>query len=61
MSSPDIIDGPLELDRMLGPPGSETIGHMSRLTGMYLDELLKLKEVQDLDVSTQQLVLPAHE
>lgn len=51
LSSPDIIDGPLELDRLLGPPGAETIGHMSRLVGMYLDELLKLRDEQALDVS----------
>lgn len=36
---------------VLGPPGAETVGHMRRLVGMYLEEILKLREAPELDVS----------
>ena len=48
MSSPDIIDG--RLDTLLGPPGTETIGHMSRLMGMYEDEAEKLRDNEQAEV-----------
>ena len=39
------------VERMLGPPGAETIGHMSRIALVYLEELAKLRETADLGVS----------
>ena len=41
----------MEIEGMLGPPGAETVGHMARLVGMYLEEVNKLREDPDADVS----------
>ena len=32
----------------LGPPGAETIQHMRRLVGMYLEELARLRDSEGL-------------
>ncbi|ORY28255.1 Nup85 nucleoporin-domain-containing protein [Naematelia encephala] len=34
---------------LLGPPGAETVGHMRRLVTMYLEELMRVREAEDLD------------
>ena len=39
------------LEALIGPPGAETVGHMRRLGMMYLDELSRLREANDVDVS----------
>jgi hypothetical protein len=39
------------VEGLIGPPGSETVGHMRRLVMMYLEELLKLRESDGIDVS----------
>lgn len=36
---------------LLGPPGAETVGHMRRLVDMYLEEISKLRNADDVDVS----------
>ena len=36
------------VDRVLGPPNAETIGHMSRVTLLYLDEVAKLRETVEV-------------
>ena len=38
------------VERMLGPPSAETIGHMSRIALVYLEELAKIREMSELDV-----------
>lgn len=40
-----------ELNRLVGPPSAETIGHMSRVVALYLEEVGKVRESQDVDVS----------
>jgi nuclear pore complex protein Nup85 len=32
------------MEGLLGPPGAETVGHIRRLVGMYLEEVVKLRE-----------------
>jgi nuclear pore complex protein Nup85 len=39
------------VEGLLGPPGAETVGHMRRLVGMYLEEITRLKETEALEVS----------
>jgi nuclear pore complex protein Nup85 len=36
---------------LLGPPGAETVGHMRRLVGMYLEEIVRLREAEGIEVS----------
>ena len=50
LPSPSRYGGAI-VERMLGPPGAETIGHMSRIALVYLEELAKLRETADLGVS----------
>jgi nuclear pore complex protein Nup85 len=38
------------VEGLLGPPGAETVGHMRRLVGMYLEEITRLREEQSLEV-----------
>jgi nuclear pore complex protein Nup85 len=39
------------VEGLLGPPGAETVGHMRRLVGMYLEEIMRLRETAALEVS----------
>lgn len=40
------------VDGLLGPPGAETVGHIQRLVGMYVEEVVKLRE-SDVDPDTR--------
>lgn len=39
------------VEGLLRPPGAETVGHMRRLVGMYLEEVVRLREAESLEVS----------
>lgn len=41
----------LAVDGLLGPPAAETIIQMRRVVDYYLDDLNKMREVTDIDVS----------
>lgn len=40
------------MEGLLGPPGAETIGHIRRLVGMYIEEIVRLRE-SDVDDETK--------
>jgi nuclear pore complex protein Nup85 len=40
------------VEGLLGPPGAETVGHIQRLVGMYVEEVVKLRE-SDVDPDTK--------
>lgn len=42
----------LGVEGLLGPPGAETVGHIQRLVGMYVEEVVKLRE-SDVDPDTR--------
>lgn len=42
---------------LLGPLGAETIGHMRRLVEMYLEEIGKLREAEDVDVRASTVMI----
>lgn len=41
------------VESLLGPPEAETVGHMRRLVGMYLEEIMRLRDTAQLEVSQQ--------